>query len=114
MAYHVGSTTHTASALKRLGAYTNNCTIGIECNHIDMTGKMTSETYQSLVDFCVQLLKRYNLTENDLWLHKEVVGWKVCHRWFVNNPDEWALFKEKVGQELHGDTSKNTENMGFL
>ncbi|WP_258074369.1 hypothetical protein [Brevibacillus laterosporus] len=53
-----------------------------------MNGKMTSETYQSLVDFCVQLLKRYNLTENDLWLHKEVVGWKVCHRWFVNNPDE--------------------------
>ncbi|MCR8982694.1 peptidoglycan recognition family protein [Brevibacillus laterosporus] len=88
MAYHIGSTTHTASALKRLGAYPNNCTIGIECNHIDMNGKMTSETDQSLVDFCVQLLKRYNLTENDLWLHKEVVGWKVCHRWFVNNPDE--------------------------
>ncbi|AYK07637.1 N-acetylmuramoyl-L-alanine amidase [Brevibacillus laterosporus] len=68
--------------------YPNNCTIGIECNHIDMSGKMTFETYQSLLEFCVPLLKRYNLTENDLRLHKEVVGWKDCHRWFVNNPDE--------------------------
>ncbi|AYK08606.1 N-acetylmuramoyl-L-alanine amidase [Brevibacillus laterosporus] len=108
MAYHVGSKKYTDSALERLSTYPNNCTIGIECNHIDMSGKMTSETYQSLLEFCVQLLKRYNLTENDLWLHKEVVGWKDCHRWFVNNPNEWALFKEKVGKALHGDTSKNT------
>lgn len=85
MAYHVGSTTYTASALKGLSTYPNNCTIGIECNHIDMSGKMTSETYQSLLKFCVQLLKRYNLTENDLWLHKEVVGWKDCHRWLPSH-----------------------------
>lgn len=29
-------------------------------------------------------------------------------RAFVNNPDGWALFKEKVGKALHGDTSKKT------
>jgi uncharacterized protein YeaO (DUF488 family) len=36
----------------------------------------------------------------DIWLHYEVVGWKDCHRWFVNNPKEWTSFKNKVKKEI--------------
>lgn len=103
MGYHVGSTTYTDDALRRLSSYPNNCTIGIECCHIDWDGRMTDETYDALVDLTVDLLRRHNLDENDLWLHKEVVGWKDCHRWFVNNPGEWAKFKQIVSAKLKGE-----------
>ena len=100
MAYHVGSNSYTNAALTRLSRYPNDCTIGIECCHIDWDGRMTAETWNATVHLAAQLLKRYGLTANDLWLHKEVVGWKDCHRWFVNNPAEWARFKAEVAREI--------------
>ncbi|WP_241254554.1 N-acetylmuramoyl-L-alanine amidase [Brevibacillus sp. SYP-B805] len=116
MAYHVGSSLpykpgttqiYTPEAWARLNTnrsgqkpYPNNCTIGIECTHIDWDGRMTKETWRATVKLAAQLLKRYGLTANDLWLHKEVVGWKDCHRWFVNNPAEWARFKAEVGTAM--------------
>jgi len=100
MAYHVGSKTYTQEALKRLSIYPNNCTIGIECCILDWEGRMTNDTYSSLLYLCKELLKRHNLTADDLWLHKEVVGWKDCHRWFVNHPDEWQKFKEEVRKSM--------------
>ncbi|MNR15482.1 N-acetylmuramoyl-L-alanine amidase [compost metagenome] len=83
--------------------YPNNCTIGIECTHIDSKGKMTDATYDTLVEFSANLCKTYKLNPlTDLWLHKEVVGWKDCHLWFVNNPKEWASFKQKVKNKVDG------------
>jgi hypothetical protein len=49
------------------------------------------------------LLKKFNLTEKNLWTHKEVVGWKDCHKWFVDNPKEWEKFKALVGTKLRGE-----------
>lgn len=103
VAYHVGSKMYTDDALQRLSSYPNNCTLGIECCHIDWDGRMTDETYDALVDLTVDLLRRHNLDESHLWLHKEVVGWKDCHRWFVNNSDEWEKFKEIVSAKLKGE-----------
>lgn len=100
MAYHVGSETYTKEALNRLSTYPNNCTIGIECCHVDWNGKMTDATYNTLVELATDLLKKYKLTANDLWLHKEVVGWKDCHKWFVDNPNEWKRFKQLVAGKL--------------
>ncbi|NOU54905.1 N-acetylmuramoyl-L-alanine amidase [Brevibacillus borstelensis] len=100
MAYHVGSNSYTATALSRLSRYPNDCTIGIECCHTDWDGRMTPETWTATVKLAAQLLKRYGLTANDLWLHQEVVGWKDCHRWFVNNPAEWARFKREVADGI--------------
>lgn len=100
MAYHVGSETYTKEALNKLSTYPNNCTIGIECCHVDWNGKMTDATYNTLVELATDLLKKYKLTANDLWLHKEVVGWKDCHKWFVDNPNEWKRFKQLVAGKL--------------
>jgi len=111
MAYHVGSETYTKEALAKLSAYPNNCTIGIECTHIDWNGKMTDATYNTLVELAADLLKKYKLTADNLWLHKEVVGWKDCHKWFVNHPAEWKKFKELVENKLNGkSTTPSTNN----
>jgi N-acetylmuramoyl-L-alanine amidase CwlA len=107
--YHVGSHVYTSHALNRLSSYPNNCTLGIECTHVDWNGKMTSATYESTLELAVYLLKKYELDENDLWLHKTVVGWKDCHRYFVNNNTEWVKFKTKAGEMLRGKAQLNKE-----
>jgi len=99
MAYHVGSPEpYIEEALKLLSDYPNNCTYGIECTHIGYDGDMTQETYNTLVDRCVDLIIEFGLqdVEKNLWLHKEVVGWKDCHRWFVYKQGEWEKFKRLV------------------
>jgi N-acetylmuramoyl-L-alanine amidase len=108
MAYHVGSKTYTKEALKRLGTYPNNCTYGIECCHLDWNGKMTDATYNSLVDRCATLCKEFQLDPlKDLWLHQEVVGWKDCHRWFVNHPEDWQNFKNEVKTKMEEKQMKD-------
>lgn len=110
MAYHVGSNTYTKEALTRLSSYPNDCTYGIECTHVDWEGRMTTETYETLIQRCADLCKAWGLNPmKDLWLHKEVVGWKDCHRWFVNNPDEWVKFKQLVASRMIG--KKEAEEM---
>jgi N-acetylmuramoyl-L-alanine amidase CwlA len=101
MAYNCGSATYTSECLNRLGDSPNYYTYSIECTHIDWNGKMTDATYNTLVERCVDLCKKYGLTSNDLWLHKEVVGWKDCHKYFVDNPDKWKAFKQKVHDLLN-------------
>lgn len=106
LAYHIGSHVYTQRALNELSSYPNNSTIGIEHCHTDWDGNMTKETYNASIQLTVDLLKRYNLTEKNLWLHYETNGWKDCHRLFVKNPDLWKKFKEDVAEALHGKTVK--------
>lgn len=102
MAYHVGSTEpYTKDALSRLSTYPNDCTIGIEMCHPDASGKPTLETLHATIELAAFLLKKYNLTYKDLWTHKEVVGWKICHKYYVENPTEWSNFKNYVNQEMN-------------
>lgn len=105
MAYQVGCPRgYTQAALQRLSSYPNDCVVGIECAHLDMTGKMTPETYSSLVQLAARLLKQFNLSVNDLWLHSEIVGkdYKDCHRWFTTTkPEDWVKFKQDVNAVLH-------------
>jgi N-acetylmuramoyl-L-alanine amidase len=106
MAYQVGSKTYLPDALAKLSDYPNDCTIGIECCHIDWDGCMTLETYKTLVELSADELKKHGLNETNLWTHQQVVGWKNCHKWFVDNPDEWIKFKKDVSHMLNGDTAK--------
>jgi len=113
MAYHVGSPNpYTKEALKYLSSYPNNCAYGIECTHKGYDGEMTKETYETLLNRCADLIVKFNLqnVEKPLWLHKEVVGWKDCHRWFVYNPKEWELFKYKVKGKVEEMKLKLDEN----
>lgn len=100
MAYHVGSNTYTKEALNRLGSYPNNNTIGIECTHLDWNGNMTEATQKALFELTAKLLKEHKLTINDIWLHKTVVGWKDCHRFYVNNASAYKKAKEAVAKLL--------------
>ena len=111
MAYHCGSRTYTKRALHYLSTYPNNCTYSIECTHIDWEGRMTPETYNTLlnrvVDLCIEFdLKPY--LNKDLWLHQEIVGWKDCHRLFVRNNTLWHDFQRQAG-ELYDKKLKGEE-----
>lgn len=98
--YNCGSATYTERCIAELGYTPNYCTYSIECTHIDWKGTMTVETYDSLVQRCIDLCIKFKLNAYNLWLHKDVVGWKDCHLWFVNNPNEWTKLKDTVQEEL--------------
>lgn len=101
LAYGVGSSTYTQECITKLGSYPNSVVYSIECTHIDWTGKMTDATYNTLIERCADICIEDNLNPyNDIWTHKGIVGWKDCHRWFVNNPTEWALFLDRVNRSI--------------
>lgn len=107
IAYAVGSKTYTKDCLNKLSSYPNNCTYNIECTHVDWNGKMTDKTYSTLIERVADLCIEFNLNPfEDLWTHKEVVGWKICHKWFVENPKDWILFKQKVNNEIKNKISE--------
>jgi len=75
----------------------NLVTISIECAHTNWSGKMTDKTIASLKELSKDICTRYKLnTDTDVLLHKEVVGWKPCHQWYVSNPEDWKTFKESL------------------
>ena len=112
VAYHVGAESYRSEAVKRLGTYPNGTTLGIECTHVDWNGKMTSETYETLVLLCADLCKKYNLNPlTDLYRHYDITG-KLCHKWFVDHPTEWESFKQKVKERINGIV-ENKEKVKF-
>ena len=106
MTYQVGCPRgYTKEALKRLSSYPNDCVVGIECAHLDWDGKMTPETYDTLVKHTAKLVKKFGLGLDDIWLHSEIVGkdYKDCHRWFTTTkPSDWIKFKNEVKKLLSG------------
>lgn len=74
----------------------NPYSLSIECCHPDVTGKFKEATYNSLVELCADICKRYKLNPlTDILRHYDVTG-KICPKWFVNNPKEWEKFRSKV------------------
>ncbi|WP_064505486.1 N-acetylmuramoyl-L-alanine amidase [Defluviitalea phaphyphila] len=111
IAYHVGADSYKEEAIKKLGNYPNNTTIGIECTHIDWDGKMTEETYNSLVELCKDLCLTYKLNPlTDLYRHYDITG-KDCHKWFVDNLDEWEKFKNKVRDKMINNNKEIQKNI---
>jgi N-acetylmuramoyl-L-alanine amidase len=102
MAYHVGSETYTEEALKRLGTYPNNSTLGIEMCHTSWEGEFTKDTWEETKLLSALLLMEYNLEISDLTTHKKVVGWKECPRWFHLFPAELDRFKEETYTIMEG------------
>lgn len=77
----------------------NKDTISIECCHPDETGKFTEETYQSMVQLTAWLCRKYSLTADTVIHHYDVTG-KNCPKYFVENEEAWANFKEDVANAL--------------
>lgn len=85
----------------------------IECCHPDSTGKLNNKTYNSLVELCAYLCKKYSLDETDLIRHYDVTG-KVCPKGFVpkskggsddNSNTAWKKFKADVKAKLGGTSA---------
>ena len=78
----------------------NYDTISIECCHQDAEGRLTDDTYNSLVRLVAALCRTYGLNpETDVIRHYDVTG-KLCPIYYVNNPDEWYAFKLSVKNEM--------------
>lgn len=73
----------------------NYDTISIECCHKTESGEFTEETYTSLVRLTKYLMKKYKLKTKDVIRHYDVTG-KMCPLYFVDHPEQWEAFLEKL------------------
>lgn len=73
----------------------NNDTISIELCHPDETGKLTQETYDSLIWLSSWLIDKFDLEVDNIIRHYDVTG-KHCPLYFVEHEDKWVQFKEDV------------------
>lgn len=99
VAYHCGSKTYTQEALKQLGSYPNNSTVGIEMC-IEKDGSIHEDTFNQVVDLAVYLIQQRGFPEV-FFTHKQVVGWKECPLPWIKQPDEYERFKQAVYKKLH-------------
>lgn len=82
------------------GSYSmNRKSIGIETCHPDWNGKFADSTYNSLVELCADICRRYGLNANNIIRHYDVTG-KDCPRYYVQNQAEWIKFKNDVASKL--------------
>lgn len=82
------------------GSYSmNRKSIGIEDCHPDWNGKFNDNTYNSLVELCADICRRYNLSINAIIRHYDVTG-KDCPRYYVRNEQAWIQFKNDVANKL--------------
>lgn len=101
LAYHAGAKEYKPIVEKMLHGQPNNYTLGIECCHTDWSGKMTQETYSSLIGLTLELCRKYKLEpRKQLFLHYEITG-KDCHKYFVDNPQEWDNFKLSIDNMMN-------------
>jgi N-acetylmuramoyl-L-alanine amidase len=89
--YHAGANKYTDFAIKKFGTYPNNCTIGIELCHGDLTGKFNDDTLAAARELIVHLLDKFTLDMPDVCRHFDVTG-KDCPRYSVPHEDEWLKF----------------------
>lgn len=84
------------------GSYSmNRKSIGIEDCHPDWEGKFNDHTYNSLVELCADLCKKYDIGVNNIIRHYDVTG-KCCPKYYVENPNAWAQFKQDVQNKING------------
>jgi N-acetylmuramoyl-L-alanine amidase len=95
IAYHVGAKEYKPDAVKNLGTYPNNSTVGIELCHEDWTGIFNPETIASAIALVVDLLERHKLTANDVYRHFDITG-KDCPRYYVLNEGAWDNLLEVI------------------
>lgn len=69
----------------------NYDSISIECCYLSEDGAFTDTTYQSLIRLSAWLLKKYNLTPEDMRRHFDEGG-KKCPLYFVEHEDAWEQF----------------------
>lgn len=102
MAHHVGSIEYMPGIAEKLSTYPNNCTVGIELCHPDLSGRFTDATYNTAVELTATLLKQFNLNpQKDVYRHFDITG-KNCPKFFVDNGAAWTQFKADVEKYVIG------------
>ncbi len=78
----------------------NKDTISIETCHPDESGEFAEDTYNSLVNLTAYLCYEFDLKEDDVIRHYDITG-KICPKFYVENEDEWEIFKKDVGKAIN-------------
>lgn len=79
----------------------NNYGINIEVCHPDKTGKFTEETEEALAELVADICKRRGFDPaRDVIRHYDVTG-KKCPLWYVEHPEAWLAFREKVKSQVN-------------
>lgn len=86
--------------------YRNKDTISIEVCHPDETGKFNNETYKTLVNLTAYLCNNFSLDENDVIRHYDITE-KICPKYYVENQDDWELFKKDVEEKINEYKEQN-------
>ena len=73
----------------------NDHSISIENCHMTASGKLTKQTYASLVKLTAYLADLYDLDRSQIIRHYDVTG-KICPKYFVEHPDAWEQFLDEV------------------
>lgn len=66
----------------------NNDTLSIEVCHPDTTGKFSDEAYNSLIKLLRWLCDTYEISEDTIIRHGDVVE-KACPLYYMENSEEW-------------------------
>ena len=95
----------------------NGYSISIECFHPKSDGVFNDSTYVSLCELCAMLLKKFNLTTNDLIRHYQITGKQCPIHWCPTKYQSeavatarWNRFKQDVQTVMNGGkvTRNNT------
>lgn len=78
------------------GNSANSYSIGIENCHPDWEGKFNDKTYESLIELCIDLCKRYNLDPATALIRHYDITKKDCPHYYVKNTQAWLNLKNDV------------------
>ncbi len=79
----------------------NFVTLSAEWMTSDALGTFTSAEYDAAIQLYAAWAKKYQLDPmTRILTHKQVVGWKDCHKWFVDHPADLDAFRQKVKEAM--------------
>lgn len=81
----------------------NSSSIGIEVCHPDWQGKFAETTYNSLIELCMDICKRYNLNPTTSIIRHYDVTKKDCPHYYVQNTKAWLQLKDDVKNAMVGE-----------
>ena len=78
----------------------NRKSIGIENCHPDSSGKFNDKTYNSLIELCRELCRKYGIPISNVIRHYDVTG-KDCPHYYVQNPSAWEKLKNDIEKKAY-------------
>ena len=86
------------------GSYSENRkSVGIENCHPNVDGKFNEQTYNSLIELCTELCKKYHIGINNIKTHNMITG-KNCPKYYVEHDEAWQQLKQDINNKINGGT----------